>query len=67
MKKDIHPKYAETQYHCACGEDFTIPSTQSGVVKLDICHKCHPLYSGKDKVIDTEGRIERFKKKYAKA
>lgn len=65
MKTDIHPKYEDTTYSCACGAEFVIPATMGGVVKLDICNQCHPLYTGKEKMLDTEGRIDRFKKKYA--
>ncbi len=66
MKPSIHPKYEETTYKCACGAEFIIGSTMGGTVKLDICSNCHPLYTGKEKLMDTEGRIERFKKKYQK-
>ena len=66
MKSGIHPKYEETTYNCACGASFQIPSTMGGVVKLEICSSCHPLYTGKEKLMDTEGRIERFRKKYQK-
>jgi len=64
MKADIHPKYEDTQFECACGAVNTIPSTMGGVVKVDICSNCHPLYTGQEKLMDTEGRIDRFKKKY---
>jgi large subunit ribosomal protein L31 len=64
MKPSIHPKYEETSYKCACGAEFQIGSTMGGTVKLDICSNCHPLYTGKEKLLDTEGRIERFRKKY---
>ncbi len=64
MKADIHPKYENTEYTCACGEIFEVSSTKGGKVKIEICSKCHPLYTGKAKMLDTEGRIERFKKKY---
>ena len=66
MKEGIHPKYQPTEYNCACGEKFTINSVMGGTVTIEICSNCHPVYSGKDKVVDTEGRIDRFKKKYAK-
>ncbi|OGG94708.1 MAG: 50S ribosomal protein L31 [Candidatus Lambdaproteobacteria bacterium RIFOXYD2_FULL_50_16] len=64
MKADIHPKYQDTQYSCACGAEFVIRSTMRQQVKLEICSSCHPLYTGKEKLMDTEGRIDRFKKKY---
>lgn len=64
MKSNIHPQYSDTQYECSCGAKFTIPSTINQVVKLEVCYQCHPLYTGKEKVVDTEGRIERFNRKY---
>ncbi|MDT8445688.1 MAG: 50S ribosomal protein L31 [bacterium] len=64
MKADIHPKYIDTTYSCACGAEFVIPSTTGGIVKVDVCSQCHPLYTGKEKMVDREGRIDRFKKKY---
>ena len=64
MKPDIHPELRETTYSCACGAEFTSRSTLGGVVKIDVCSRCHPLFSGKEKVVDTEGRIDRFNKKY---
>ena len=66
MKPDIHPAYQITTYNCACGHSFSIPSTHKDTVHLDICSQCHPLYTGKEKLIDTEGRIDKFRKKYAK-
>ena len=66
MKPGIHPKYEVTTYNCACGNSIEIGSTMGGTIKLEICSKCHPLYTGKEKVVDTEGRIERFKRKYKK-
>ncbi len=66
MKEGIHPKYEQTTYRCACGGSFEIGSTLGGEVKLEICSQCHPLYTGKEKLVDTEGRIERFRKKYKK-
>ena len=66
MKEGIHPKYEQTSYKCACGASFKIGSTLGGEIKLEICSQCHPLYTGKEKLVDTEGRIERFRKKYQK-
>jgi len=66
MKAEIHPKYENTVFKCACGAQFEIRSTMGGEVRLEICSQCHPLYTGKEKLVDTEGRIERFKKKYKK-
>ena len=66
MKKDIHPKYFETVVKCGCGNSFTTRSTRPEL-KVDICNACHPFYTGKQKFVDTEGRIEKFKSKFAKA
>ncbi|MFH2044420.1 MAG: 50S ribosomal protein L31 [Pseudomonadota bacterium] len=65
MKKDIHPKYATTTISCACGNAIEVGSTKSDI-KIEICSKCHPFFTGKQKLIDTAGRIERFRKKYEK-
>ena len=63
MKKDIHPKYFEAQVTCACGHTFTTGSTQEEI-RLDICSKCHPFFTGKQKFVDTAGRVEKFRRKY---
>ncbi|MCS7203377.1 MAG: 50S ribosomal protein L31 [Thermodesulfovibrio sp.] len=65
MKKGIHPAYKEAKVICACGETFTTRSTKP-IIKVDICSKCHPFYTGKQKIVDTEGRVEKFMKKYEK-
>jgi large subunit ribosomal protein L31 len=65
VKADIHPDYKEVNVVCACGETFTTRSTRKDI-RLDICSKCHPFFTGKQKIMDTEGRVEKFKKKYAK-
>jgi len=66
MKKDIHPKYYEkTKVNCACGAVFEIGSTKE-TIETEVCYKCHPFYTGKEKVIDTAGRVEKFKKRLAK-
>ena len=65
MKADIHPQYQNTQITCACGAVFDAGSTKSDI-KVEICSKCHPFFTGKQKLVDTAGRIERFRKKYAK-
>jgi large subunit ribosomal protein L31 len=65
MKKGIHPVYREVTVSCACGVKFKTRST-SGDLKVDICSHCHPFFTGTQKILDTEGRVERFKKKYAK-
>jgi len=66
MKKDIHPKYYNnTQVRCACGNTFTVGSTKE-FIEIEICSRCHPFYTGKDKIIDKMGRVEKFKKRLAK-
>jgi large subunit ribosomal protein L31 len=65
MKKGIHPAYAEAMVKCACGAKFKTRSTV-GDIHVDICSNCHPFFTGTQKIVDTEGRVERFKKKYAK-
>ena len=66
MKADIHPKYEDISVTCSCGHSFTTRSTVCKDLHLDICSKCHPFYTGKQKMIDTAGRVERFRQKYAK-
>jgi large subunit ribosomal protein L31 len=66
MKDAIHPNYKTTTVHCACGVSFLTRSTRENV-KLDICSNCHPFFTGKQKLIDTEGRVDKFRKKYKKA
>lgn len=65
MKEGIHPEYVESQVTCACGETFVTRSTKPKI-QVDICSQCHPFFTGKQKIVDTEGRVEKFKKKYAK-
>lgn len=63
MKTGIHPTYHLTSVSCACGNAFETGSTME-VIKVEICSACHPFYTGKQKLVDTAGRVERFKKKY---
>ena len=63
MKQAIHPEYKETVIKCACGEEYVTKSTKQNL-KVDICSKCHPLYTGKQKLVDSGGRVDSFKKKY---
>ncbi|UTC90687.1 50S ribosomal protein L31 [Treponema denticola] len=63
MKKDIHPKYEETTVTCACGNVINTCSTAKDI-KVEICSQCHPFFTGKQKLVDTAGRIDRFKKRY---
>jgi large subunit ribosomal protein L31 len=65
VKAGIHPDYKEVKVVCACGDTFTTRSTRADI-HLDICSKCHPFFTGKQKIVDAEGRVEKFKKKYAK-
>jgi large subunit ribosomal protein L31 len=63
MKKDIHPQFLDSVIKCACGATFETKSTQKEI-RVEICSNCHPFFTGKQKFLDTAGRIERFKKKY---
>ncbi|MDI6799582.1 MAG: 50S ribosomal protein L31 [Actinomycetota bacterium] len=63
MKKDIHPEYKESLVTCSCGESLNTRSTKSEL-KVEICSKCHPFFTGKQKLIDAGGRVQRFQKKY---
>ena len=65
MKTEIHPQYQQVQVHCACGETWTTGSTRKEL-RVEICSKCHPFFTGKQKLLDTAGRIDRFQRKYAK-
>ena len=66
MKKDIHPDYVDTQVTCTCGNKFTTRSTaKSGDIHADVCSQCHPFYTGKQKLVDAGGRVERFQRRYA--
>jgi len=64
MKNDIHPHYIETTVRCACGSEFVTGSTKDNI-RVEICSKCHPFFTGKQKLMDTAGRVERFRRKYA--
>jgi large subunit ribosomal protein L31 len=64
MKADIHPQYGEITVTCACGNTFQTRSTLGQDLHVEICSACHPFYTGKQKIIDTEGRVGRFKQKY---
>lgn len=63
MKEGIHPKYTTTTVRCACGETFETRSTKPEL-RVDICSKCHPYFTGKQKLVDTGGRVDRFKKRF---
>ena len=64
MKKKIHPTYQITKVTCACGSEFYTRATKS-LIKVEICSQCHPFFTGKQKFIDTAGRVEKFQKKYS--
>jgi large subunit ribosomal protein L31 len=65
MKDAIHPKYAEVQVTCSCGSTFTTRSTTSSkALQIEVCAQCHPFYTGKQKVMDTAGRIDKFRQRY---
>lgn len=63
MKKDIHPKYSEVTVTCGCGESFTTRATVDKLA-VEICSKCHPFYTGNQKLVDTAGRVEKFQRRY---
>jgi large subunit ribosomal protein L31 len=65
MKQGIHPEYKVATVRCSCGETFTTRSTQSEL-RVDICSKCHPFYTGKQKFVDAGGRVERFERRYGR-
>ena len=65
MKAGIHPNYHEVEVQCACGNKFKTKSTHEGdILRVEICRACHPFYTGKKKLVDTQGRVEKFKKKF---
>jgi large subunit ribosomal protein L31 len=68
MKPDIHPQYVVTEVSCSCGNSFTTRSTaKNGVIHVETCNVCHPFYTGKQRVLDTAGRVAKFQQKYARA
>ena len=68
MKEGIHPDYHEVTVHCACGNMFKTHSTyKDSMLRVEICSNCHPFFTGKQKLVDTAGRVERFQRKYQKA
>jgi large subunit ribosomal protein L31 len=66
VKTDIHPTYAETHVTCSCGNTFTTRSTTPGEMHIELCNECHPFFTGKQKLVDSGGRVERFQKRYGK-
>lgn len=66
MKENLHPEYHDVKVECACGETFTVGTTKDvEILKVDICSKCHPFYTGKQKLVDAGGRVDKFKKRYS--
>ena len=66
MREGIHPQYVETQVHCACGNGFTTRSTKGGTMNVETCSACHPFYTGKQRILDSGGRVARFEARYGK-
>jgi large subunit ribosomal protein L31 len=66
MKEGIHPNYNEIEVTCSCGATFKTRSTNSKPLHIEVCSACHPFYTGKQKIVDTAGRVERFRQKYGK-
>ncbi|MGE5104270.1 MAG: 50S ribosomal protein L31 [Rudaea sp.] len=64
MKTDTHPKYTEIQVTCSCGNSFTTRSTINKPLHVEVCSSCHPFYTGKQKIMDTAGRVEKFRQRY---
>ncbi len=67
MKTDIHPNYDVTNVTCSCGSTFTTRSTKPGDMTIELCNECHPFFTGKQKLVDSGGRVERFQKRYGKS
>jgi large subunit ribosomal protein L31 len=66
MKAGIHPEYKETTVTCSCGNTFVTRSTLGHDLQIEVCSNCHPFYTGKQKIVDTGGRVDKFRKKYAR-
>ena len=62
MKADIHPQFHQAQVHCVCGNEFTVGSTTESI-RVEVCNKCHPFYTGTQNIVDTAGQVERFQKR----
>lgn len=63
MKAKIHPEYVEATVHCACGNTFQTRSTKKDI-RIEVCSRCHPFFTGEQRIVDTAGRVERFKRRY---
>ena len=66
MKTDIHPTYTDTTVKCSCGNTFTTRSTVENDLSVELCNECHPFFTGKQKLVDSGGRVERFNKRYGR-
>ena len=66
MKQGIHPNYVETSVSCTCGNEFTTKSTAGDAIRAEVCAACHPFYTGKQKILDTGGRVARFEQRFGK-
>ena len=64
MKADLHPEYKETKVTCSCGNEFSTRSTLGETLHIEVCSSCHPFYTGKQKIVDTAGRVEKFRQRY---
>jgi large subunit ribosomal protein L31 len=67
MKSGIHPEYKEIKVTCSCGNSFTTRSTADRDLQIDVCASCHPFYTGKQRIVDTAGRVEKFRQKYGRS
>ncbi len=65
MKADIHPEYVESLVTCSCGQEWRTRSTKA-TMRVDVCARCHPFFTGEQRIVDTAGRVERFRRRYAK-
>ncbi len=66
MKSEIHPPYDAVRVRCVCGNTWETRSTEAGEIRVEICSNCHPFFTGKQRLVDTAGRVERFEKKYGR-
>ena len=66
MKAEIHPDYSDVKVACSCGNSFETRSTVGHAISIEVCSMCHPFYTGKQKIVDTAGRVDKFRQKYAK-
>jgi large subunit ribosomal protein L31 len=64
MKADIHPQYQDIKVTCSCGNEFSTRSTLNDELHIEVCSSCHPFYTGKQKIVDTAGRVDKFRRKY---